>query len=59
MQSVHLLQLLLPHAAQGLGRDVQVRQLLQEDRQQLVLLHRHWRQKPQLQSSESSELRRG
>lgn len=51
MESVHLLQLLLPHTTQGVGGQVEVRELFQEHWEEVVLLHLHWRE------SESEGLR--
>jgi len=45
MESVHLLHLLLPHPTEGMRGDVKVRQLLPEHREELILLHFHWREK--------------
>lgn len=45
VESVHLLHLLLPHPTQGVGGDVKVGQFLQEDREELILLHLHWRER--------------
>lgn len=44
-EPVHLLLLLLPHAAVRVAGDVQVWQLLQERREELVLIHFHWEEK--------------
>lgn len=41
-EPVDLLLLLLPHAALHVAGDVQVWQLLQEQREELVLIHLHW-----------------
>lgn len=43
VEAVHLAQLLLPHPAQGVGREVQVGELLQEQGEQVVVLHLHWK----------------
>lgn len=42
MEPVHLLHLLLPHLPQGVGGDVKMWQLLQEHREELILLYFHW-----------------
>lgn len=47
MESVYLLHLLVPHPTQGVGGDVKVGQLLQEHREEVILLHLHWRERTQ------------
>lgn len=43
MEAVHLAHLLLPHVGQAVRGDLEERELLQEYREQVVLLHLHWR----------------
>lgn len=43
VKSVHLLHLLLPHPLQGVGGNVKVRQLVQEQREELIFPDLHWR----------------
>lgn len=45
VEPVDLLHLLLPHAPQRVGGNVEVWQLLQEQREELVLIHFHWEEK--------------
>lgn len=49
VEPVHLLHLLLPHPAQGVGGDVKVGQLLKEHRKEVILLHLHYTRKGTLQ----------